>query len=368
MKRIMVVLGTRPEAIKLCPLILELKKRRRFDVTVCSTGQHGTLLTRALEAFSVVPDVELPTEAMAGQTCTSQCARILRDLEPILLQSKPDLVLVQGDTASAYAAALAAFHLHIPIGHVEAGLRTYRMEAPFPEELYRQSISLMAKYHFAPTPHARGNLLREGKAETAVYLTGNTVVDALKMSLAMPRPRELREDFPAGARPVLFTAHRRENLGEPMRGMMRALRRLVETYDDLFALCPLHPNPAVREIAKEEWQGAERIRIIDPPDVIEFHRLLAQSYLVLTDSGGIQEETVSLGIPTVVMRYSSERSEGLRTGVLRLAGSGEEGIYSLAARLLRPGDEEYAAMRKPSRVFGDGKASCRIADVLEGIS
>ena len=366
MKHIMVVLGTRPEAIKLCPLILELKKRPSLRVTVCSTLQHGALLEDALDAFSVRPERCFPV-LPEHRSCTELCAHVQAQTEKALLELHPDLLLVQGDTASAFGAALAAFHLHVPIGHVEAGLRTYRIEAPFPEEFYRQSISLMAKYHFAPTPRAKRNLLREGKAEASIYLTGNTVVDALHRSLALGRSATAWR-APAGMRTVLFTAHRREHLGEPMRGMFRALRRLTETYEDLYAICPLHPNPQVRAMAEEEWRGAERIHVIDPPGVIMFHQMLSQCALVLTDSGGIQEETVSLGIPTLVMRYSSERTEGLQAGVLRLAGSGEEGIYELASRLLSPENEEYAAMKKPSRAFGDGMASRRIADILEQVS
>lgn len=363
MKRIMIVMGTRPEAIKLCPLIRELRSRGCFEVTVCATGQHRAMLDSALGIFGIRPDIDLEVQQV-GQSLSELCASLLQRIDGALAEHRPDLLLVQGDTASAYAASLAAFHRGIPIGHVEAGLRTYRFNAPFPEEFYRQSIGMMAEIHFAPTPRAKRNLVREGREESTVHITGNTVVDALRLSLsgALNAPPW---HFSTDKRVILFTAHRRESLGEPMRGMMRALCRVIDETPDAVAICPLHPNPAVQEAAREILGGRERICMIAPPDFVCFHRLLSKSYLVMTDSGGVQEETVSLGIPTVVMRYSSERTEGLRAGVLRLAGNTEEGIYSLVKRLMEPGSEEYEAMKKPSSVFGDGKASARIADLLE---
>ncbi len=366
MKRIMIVMGTRPEAIKLCPLVLELKKRGRFEVLICSVKQHDAMQKSVLDAFSFNADftLEIPREEDGVGNLTSQ---ILLQTSRLFCTTKPDLVLVQGDTATAFAAALAAFYQKIPVGHIEAGLRTYRTDSPFPEELHREAITLLADYHFAPTLASKRNLLREGRAESSVYLTGNTVVDALRLSLsgALGNPPW---QLPEGKRLLLFTAHRRENLGKPLQGMFCALRRVVEETPDLIAICPLHPNPQVRETAYKILSGVRGIRMIEPPGFVSFHRLLAKSDLVMTDSGGIQEEAVSLGIPTVVMRYSSERTEGMRAGVLKLVGSDENGIYEVVKRLLEPNSPEYAAMKKPSGVFGDGRASVRIADVLEKIS
>ncbi len=365
MKQIMILVGTRPEAIKLCPLIRELKGRGKYEVRVGSTGQHRAMLDSALQAFSVRPDFDLDV-MRTGQTLSSVTARILKGLDEILEAEKPDLVLVQGDTTTAFTGALAAFHRRIPVGHVEAGLRTYHMDSPFPEEFHRTAISLMSSCHFAPTVTAKKNLLREGRPDSSIFITGNTVVDALRYTLTECRPR-VPWKFPSSARVLVFTAHRRESFGAPIRGMFRALRRLVEEYPDTVAVCPLHHNPEVRAAAREILVGTPRILVMEPPEIVSFHHLLAGAYLVLTDSGGIQEETVALGIPTMVTRYSTERGEGLRAGVLKLCGSGEEGIYELGHRLLQPGSEEYEAMKKPSRVYGDGHASRRIVDALERI-
>lgn len=365
MKRVMVVMGTRPEAIKLCPVVLEMKKRSGIETVVCSAGQHRTMLDGAMKAFSVCADVDLDV-MRAGQSVSCATARILSRIDRVLEADPPALVLVQGDTATAFAASLAAFHRKIPIGHVEAGLRTYCMHSPFPEEFHREAISMLADYHFAPTVSAKNNLIREGKPEKSVFLTGNTVVDALRFTLREGKPA-IKWSFPQDRRIILFTAHRRESLGEPLRGMLRALRRIVEGHPDVLAVCPLHCNPEVRRAADEILQGCDRIQTVEPPETVSFHRLLAQSDLVLTDSGGIQEEATALGIPTLVMRYSTERNEGIRAGCLRLCGSGEAGIVQAAERLLEPGSEEYAAMKKPSRVFGDGRASVRIVNLLERI-
>lgn len=364
MKRVMVLLGTRPEAIKLCPLIRELKKRdTAFSVQVCSTGQHREMLDSAMAAFDIKADFDLDC-MRTGQTSATLASRILKGFDEILEAESPETVIVQGDTTSAFVGGLCAFYRRIPVAHIEAGLRTYHMHSPFPEEFHRQSLSLLSDYHFAPTVTAKQNLIREGKKENTVFITGNTVVDALRWTLTSQRPAKPWE-VPRGKRLVLFTAHRRESLGKPMLGMFRALRGLVEAYPDVEAICPLHHNPRVRATAKEILYGVPRIRCIEPPELVSFHHLLSKAYLVLTDSGGIQEETAALGIPTVVMRYSTERKEGLRAGVLKLAGSGERGIYDTAFRLLKPESEEYAAMKRPSAVFGDGHASVRIADILE---
>ena len=365
MKRVMIVMGTRPEAIKLCPLVLELKRRRSVETLVCSTGQHRAMLDSALNAFSVKPDFDLDS-MRTGQTLSDLTGRILRRIDEILAAEHPDLLLVQGDTTTAFTAALAAFHRRIPIGHIEAGLRTYHINDPFPEEFHRQAISLVADYHFTPTVAAKRNLLREGRHESRIFITGNTVVDALRITLSEKHPYT---DWclPSNMRLLLFTAHRRESIGEPLRGMLRALRRIVEDTPDVLAYFPVHHNPEVRRAAIDILKGAPRVRMIEPPEIVSFHHLLSRAYLILTDSGGIQEEAAALGIPTVVMRYSSERTEGMRAGVLKLAGSGEQGIYEVSRRLLANGSEEYEAMKKPSAVYGDGKASARIADAIERI-
>lgn len=365
MERIMTVVGTRPEAIKLCPLIRELKARGKWRVQVCSTGQHRAMLDSALGAFAVKPDFDLDV-MRTGQTLSSVTARILRGMDEILTAEKPSAVLVQGDTTTAFAAALCAFHHRIPVGHVEAGLRTYHMDSPFPEEFHREAISLLADWHFAPTVTAKKNLVKEGRRESSVFITGNTVVDALRYTLTQAKPRS-GWNFPASSRVVVFTAHRRESFGAPIRGMFRALRKLVEHYPDVIAVCPLHHNPEVRAAAGEILRGVPRICIIEPPEIVTFHHLLARAYLIITDSGGIQEEAVALGIPTVVTRFSTERQEGIRAGVLRLAGNSEETVLSLAMRLLEKDSEEYEAMKKPSKIFGDGNASARIANALETV-
>ena len=363
MKHVMVVMGTRPEAIKLCPLIMELKRRKTMQVTVCSTGQHREMLDGAMKAFSIRADCDLNV-MQTGQGMSMITSRILSGMDEVLEKYSPDLVIVQGDTATAFGAAFAAFYRKIPIGHVEAGLRTYHIRSPFPEEFHRQTISMMADFHFAPTIAAKNNLLREEKNEKTIFLTGNTVVDALRYTLKNGKPTT-HPQLPQNARILLFTAHRRENLGETLRGMFRALRSIVETHSDVVAVCPLHPNPAVRAVAREILYGCRRIEMIEPLETVDFHHLLARSHLVLTDSGGIQEEVTALGIPTLVMRYSTERTEGIRAGCLRLVGSGEAGIVHAANQLLEKNSKEYAAMKRPSNIFGDGRASVRIANILE---
>ena len=362
MERIMIVLGTRPEAIKLCPLILELKKRKKCEVLVCSTGQHRSMLDSVLRVFSIKPDFDLDV-MRTGQTLSSVSARILKGLDEIFTAEHPDLVIVQGDTTSAFAGALAAFHKRIPVAHVEAGLRTYHIDSPYPEEFHRQVIGLVAKWHFAPTEVAKENLLREGKKKKSIFVTGNTVVDALRFTLGNDFDRP-SWNLPTDYRLILFTAHRRESMGEQMAGMFKALRKLVDDFSDVIAVCPLHHNPQVRSAA-EIIRGHERIRIIEPPDILSFHQLLARTYLAITDSGGIQEEAVALGIPTIVTRYSTERSEGIKAGVLRLAGCDENGILNLGRELLKPNSKEYIKMKQPASVYGNGDASVRIADILE---
>ena len=364
MERIMIIMGTRPEAIKLCPLVLELKRRKKQEILVCSTGQHRSMLDSVLRAFGVKPDFDLDV-MRTGQTLSSVTARILKGLDEIFAAEHPNLVIVQGDTTSAFAGAIAAFQRKIPIAHVEAGLRTYHIDSPYPEEFHRQTIGMIAKWHFAPTELAKENLLREGKKQKQIFVTGNTVVDALHFTLGNDFHRP-SWNIPTDYRLVLFTAHRRESMGKQMKGMFSALSRLVNEFPDVIAVCPLHHNPQVRAAA-EVIRGQERIRVIEPPDILSFHQLLARTYLVITDSGGIQEEAVALGIPTIVTRHSTERSEGIKAGVLRLAGCSEEGILNLGRELLKPNSKEYKKMRLPASVYGNGDASGKIADILEKV-
>lgn len=362
MKKIMLVFGTRPEAIKMCPLLKELQKREGFLTRVCVTGQHREMLDGVLSAFGIVPDHDLCV-MKAGQSLREVTAAVLDRLTPYLTEERPDLVLVHGDTTSAFAAALACFYLHIPVGHVEAGLRTYDFENPYPEEFNRQAISLVARYHFSPTEHSRENLLREGRDSSRVFVTGNTGLDALKSTV--------REDYAhpllswgQGGCLVLLTAHRRENLGEAMRAIFRAVRRVCQTHADVRVVYPVHMNPRVREIAQAELEGCENIRLTEPLDVLDFHNLLARCDFVLTDSGGIQEEAAALGRPVLVMRERTERQEGVDTGAITLIGTEEEDVYRRVCGLL---DDRtlYESMAKAKNPYGDGRASQRIADILE---
>lgn len=361
METVTVIMGTRPEAIKLCPVVRQLRARTDIRTLVLATGQHDELLTDAMACFDIKPDESLSLSQPSGLGALT--GQLLEGIDSALRKQRPDFVLVQGDTASAYAGALAGFYQAIPVAHVEAGLRTYHIRSPFPEEMHRRGITMLADLHFAPTASAKRNLLREGVPEKRVYLTGNTVIDALKYSLVSCTPVGLPE-LPQGKRLILFTAHRRENWGGPMLELFRALRRTVESFPDTYAVCPLHPNPVVRKAAEQILSGCGRIAVIDPPPLTVFHHLLARSTVVLTDSGGIQEETCALGIPTLVMRHSTERAEGIRAGCLRLVGTDADGIFASAAELLRDGSETYASMRHPSGVFGDGNASERIVRIL----
>ena len=362
-KKVMLVFGTRPEAIKMCPLVRELKTRDSIQTLVCVTGQHRGMLQQVLDAFGVVPDYDLAI-MRDRQTLFDITTRVLEGMKEVLEKEKPDAVLVHGDTSTTFAAALACFYLQVPVGHVEAGLRTYNLSSPWPEEFNRQCVSILAKWNFAPTQLARENLVREGKKPESIYVTGNTVIDALKTTV--------REQFShpdlewAGdSRLILLTAHRRENLGAPMHAMFRAIRRVVEEHEDVKALYPIHMNPAVREAADQELSGCERIRLTEPMEVLDCHNMMARSYLILTDSGGIQEEAPSLGKPVLVMRDTTERPEGIRAGTLKLVGTDEETIYREFTRLLddRAAYEQMAHAENP---YGDGHACERIADILEG--
>lgn len=361
MKKVMLVFGTRPEGIKMCPLVKELKQRPNVQTVVCVTGQHKQMLQQVLDAFSVAPDYDLEI-MQPGQTLFDVTCMVLERIRPILEKECPDMVLVHGDTSTAFVTSLACFYLHIPVGHVEAGLRTYDLESPFPEEFNRQAVSLVSRYHFAPTEKAKENLLREGKKPETIFVTGNTSIDALKTTVRDDYTHpEL--DWAQGSRLILITAHRRENLGEPMHHMFRAIRRVLEEHPDVKAIYPIHLNPAVRRAAEEELSGVDRLHIIEPLDVLDFHNIMARCYLILTDSGGIQEEAPGLGKPVLVMRDTTERPEGVAAGTLRLVGTDEDTIYRQFKHLLDDPDA-YAAMAHASNPYGDGFACQRIADIL----
>lgn len=362
MKKIMLVFGTRPEAIKMCPLVNELKKRKSIETVVCVTGQHRQMLDQVLEAFSVVPDYDLSI-MKDKQTLFDVTVNILERIKTVLEEVKPDVVLVHGDTSTTFVTALACFYLQIPVGHVEAGLRTYNIYSPYPEEFNRQAVSIISQYNFAPTELSRQNLLKEGKNPESIYVTGNTAIDALKTTVRADYTHPELE-WADGSRLIMITAHRRENLGEPMRHMFKAIRRVMDEHPDVKAIYPIHMNPVVREIAQEYLGDDDRIHIIEPLDVLDFHNFLSRSYLILTDSGGIQEEAPSLGKPVLVMRDTTERPEGIAAGTLKLVGTEEETIYKEFSRLLSDKDE-YEAMSKASNPYGDGHACERIADILE---
>lgn len=360
-EKIMLVFGTRPEAIKMCPLVNELKKRKSIETVVCVTGQHRQMLDQVLEAFSVVPDYDLSI-MKDKQTLFDVTVNILERIKTVLEEVKPDAVLVHGDTSTTFVTALACFYLQIPVGHVEAGLRTYNIYSPYPEEFNRQAVSIISQYNFAPTELSKQNLLKEGKNPESIYVTGNTAIDALKTTVRADYTHpEL--DWAKDSRLIMITAHRRENLGEPMRHMFKAIRRVMDEHPDVKAIYPIHMNPVVREIAQEYLGDDDRIHIIEPLDVLDFHNFLSRSYLILTDSGGIQEEAPSLGKPVLVMRDTTERPEGIAAGTLKLVGTEEETIYKEFSRLLSDKDE-YEAMSKASNPYGDGHACERIADIL----
>ena len=361
MKKIMLVFGTRPEAIKMCPLVKELKSREAVQTLVCVTGQHRQMLDQVLDAFQVKPDYDLSI-MKDKQTLFDITTNILNRIKTVLEEAQPDVVLVHGDTSTTFVTALACFYLQIPVGHVEAGLRTYNIYSPYPEEFNRQAVGILSRYNFAPTELSRENLVREGKDPASIFVTGNTAIDALKTTV--------REDYTHpqlqwadGSRLILITAHRRENLGEPMKNMFRAIRRVMEEHPDVKAVYPIHMNPTVRQTANEILGGEDRIRIIEPLEVLDFHNFLARCHLVLTDSGGIQEEAPGLGKPVLVMRDTTERPEGIAAGTLKLVGTDEEVIYRSFKQLLED-PAEYARMSNASNPYGDGFACKRIADIL----
>lgn len=361
-KKVMLVFGTRPEAIKMCPLVNEIKNRNAMEAVVCVTGQHRQMLDQVLSTFHIKPDYDLSV-MKEKQTLFDITTNILNKIKVVLEKEIPDIVLVHGDTSTTFAAALACFYLHIPVGHVEAGLRTNNIYSPYPEEFNRQAVSIVSQYNFAPTAKARENLINEGKNENRIWVTGNTVIDALKTTVRKDyRHPEL--DWAGKSRLIFITAHRRENLGEPMRQMFRAVRRVMNEYKDVKALYPIHMNPAVRKAAEIELGGLERLHIIEPIEVFDCHNLMAKSYLILTDSGGIQEEGPSLGKPVLVMRDTTERPEGIAAGTLKLVGTEEEIIYQNFKRLLENRDA-YEEMAHAENPYGDGNACRRITDILE---
>ena len=361
-QKVLLVFGTRPEAIKMCPLVNELKSRPdEFETVVCVTGQHREMLDQVLGVFGVVPDHDLAV-MKPGQTLFDITSDVLLKIRAVLEEERPDVVLVHGDTTTSFAAALAAFYLQIPVGHVEAGLRTRDLYSPWPEEFNRQAVDVISEWYFAPTETSRRNLLDEAKPADRIFVTGNTGIDALRHTVREDYSHpEL--DWAEGSRLILVTAHRRENLGEPMHRMFRAIRRVMEERPDTRAIYPIHMNPQVRRAAHEELDGFDRLRIIDPLEVVDFHNFMARSHLILTDSGGIQEEAPSLGKPVLVMRDTTERPEGVAAGTLRLVGTGEETIYREFSRLLDD-PAAYAEMSRASNPYGDGHASERISEIL----
>lgn len=362
MKKVMLVFGTRPEAIKMCPLVNELKTRENIKTIVCVTGQHREMLDQVLTAFNVEPDYDLSI-MKEKQTLFDVTVNILERIKSVLEKAKPDVVLVHGDTSTTFVTALACFYMQIPVGHVEAGLRTYNIYSPYPEEFNRQAVGIVSQYNFAPTELSKQNLLNEGKKPETIYVTGNTAIDALKTTVRKDYSHPQLE-WAEGSRLILITAHRRENLGKPMENMFRAIKRVMNEHPDVKAIYPIHMNPVVRQTADSILGGDERIRIIEPLEVLDFHNFLSRSYLILTDSGGIQEEAPSLGKPVLVMRDTTERPEGIKAGTLKLVGTEEETIYNEFKRLLED-ENEYAKMSNASNPYGDGLACKRIADILE---
>lgn len=362
MKKIMLVFGTRPEAIKMCPLVNELKKRKGLETVVCVTGQHRQMLDQVMETFSVVADYDLSI-MKDKQTLFDITTSILEKIKPVMEEVKPDVVLVHGDTSTTFVTALACFYLHIPVGHVEAGLRTYNISSPYPEEFNRQAVGIVSQYNFAPTQLAAEHLFKEGKNPDTIYITGNTVIDAMQHTVKEDYTHpEL--DWVGDDKLIFITAHRRENLGKPMHRMFKAIKRVLDEHPDCKAVYPIHMNPVVREAAEAELRGCDRIHIIEPIGVFDCHNFEARSFLCLTDSGGIQEECPSYGVPVLVMRDTTERSEGVDAGTLKLVGTDEEVIYKTFTELLE-NREVYEKMSKACNPYGDGHACERIADVLE---
>jgi len=361
MIKVITIFGTRPEAIKMAPLVKELKSRKEIDCKVCVTAQHREMLDQVLKVFNIVPDYDLDI-MKHGQTLSDITSKVIKGLEEIIIKEKPNIVLVHGDTTTTFAGALASYYCQTDIGHVEAGLRTWDKYSPYPEEMNRQMVGVLADMHFAPTEKSKKSLLNEGKNIKNIYVTGNTAIDALATTVNSNYKHELF-DWVGDDKLILLTAHRRENLGQPMRGMFKAIKRIVDGTPNVKVIYPVHLNPKVKQVADEILGNDERIKLINPLEVIDFHNFINKSYLILTDSGGIQEEAPSLGKPVLVLRDTTERPEGIDAGTLKLAGTNEETIYKLTKELLTNQDE-YDKMSKASNPYGDGKASIRIADAI----
>ena len=361
MIKVMSIFGTRPEAIKMAPLIKELEKRKEIESIVCVTAQHREMLDQVLETFNIKPDYDLNIMKQ-GQTLSDVTTRSIQGLESVIKDVKPDIVLVHGDTTTTFAGALAAFYNHVDIGHVEAGLRTYDKYSPYPEEMNRQMVDCMTDMYFAPTELSKNNLLKQNIDESKIYITGNTAIDAMKTTVDKEYKNNVL-DWIGNSRMILLTAHRRENLGDPMRNIFRAVKRVVEEFNDVKVVYPIHLNPKVREVANEIFEGNDRIKLIEPLEVFDFHNFQNKSYIILSDSGGIQEEAPSLGKPVLVLRDTTERPEGIDAGTLRLVGTDEELIYKETKKLLEDMNE-YEKMSKASNPYGDGHASERIVNAI----
>lgn len=361
MNKVMIIFGTRPEAIKLAPLIKELQARRGIKPVVCITAQHREMLDQVLRAFDIRPDYDLNI-MQHGQTLTDVTVRALRGLEDVIKKEKPDLVLVHGDTTTTFCSSLAAFYNQVKVGHVEAGLRTHNKFSPWPEEINRSMVGVLADLHFAPTEKSKLNLLNEGKQSDDIFVTGNTAIDALQTTVSKNYRHE-HLDWVGSDRLLMLTAHRRENLGEPMGNIFRAIKKILNEFDDIKVIYPIHLNPQIRELANDIFGGLNKIKIIEPLDVVDFHNFLNRAHIILTDSGGIQEEAPSLGKPVLVLRDTTERPEGVDAGTLRLVGTDESAIYQHTRQLLTD-DKMYTAMSKASNPYGDGTASKQIVDVI----
>ena len=360
-KKIMIVFGTRPEAIKMCPIIKELKTHEEFSTIVCVSGQHKQMLKQVLDIFDVVPDYDLAI-MKDGQTLFDVTMRILERIKQVLEAERPDLVLVHGDTSTTFVTSLACYYMQIPVGHVEAGLRTYNIYSPFPEEFNRQATGIIATYNFAPTQQSKHNLVKEGKDPASVYVTGNTAIDALKTTVKETFNHEILS-WAKGSRLIMLTAHRRENLGKPLEDIFKSIKRIVNELPNIKVVYPIHLNPVVRRTAKKILGHDDRIRIIEPLDAFEFHNIMSRCYLILTDSGGIQEEAPGLGKPVLVLRNTTERPEGIEAGTLKLVGTDENKIFE-ECKLLIEDVEEYKKMSHASNPYGDGFASSRIVDII----
>lgn len=358
--KVMTIFGTRPEAIKMAPLVLEMKKYEEIESIVTVTGQHREMLDQVLQVFNIKPDYDLNV-MKERQTLVEVTSRVLEGLDQIIKKVKPNIVLVHGDTTTTFVASLAAYYNQVVVGHVEAGLRTWNKYSPFPEEMNRQLTGVIADLHFAPTTKSAENLINEGKERSSIFITGNTAIDALKTTVTNDYNHDVLNDL-GEDRLLLLTAHRRENLGEPMRNMFRAIKRLVEEHN-LQVVYPVHLNPVVREIAASELGNDPRIKLIEPLGVVDFHNFAARAYIILTDSGGVQEEAPSLGVPVLVLRDTTERPEGIEAGTLKLAGTDEDTIYTMANQLITD-QSEYEKMSKASNPYGDGEASRRIVEAM----